>query len=199
MCKNRELKILLIDNYDSFVYNIVELLRQLDYTDITIRRNDEISVEQAKRFTHIIISPGPATPNESGNILEIIRILAPTHKILGICLGHQAIAEVFGANLIQLSCPQHGFQSEIVEVNDNILFYGLSINEQQPLRIGLYHSWLVDSNNLPNCLEVTSVNREGQIMSIRHRKFQVTGIQFHLESYMTPMGAVLFKNWMGVI
>ncbi len=199
MCKNRELKILLIDNYDSFVYNIVELLRQLDYTDLTIRRNDEISVEESKEFTHIIISPGPATPRESGNILEIISTLAPTHKILGICLGHQAIAEVFGAKLIQLSRPQHGYQSEIVEVNDNVLFHGLSINEQQPFRIGLYHSWLVDSNNIPGCLEVTSVNREGQIMSIRHRQFQVTGIQFHPESYMTPMGAVLFKNWIEVI
>lgn len=193
------MRILLIDNYDSFVYNIVELLRQLDYKDLTVRRNDEISIEEAKRFTHIIISPGPATPKESGKILEIIRILAPTHKILGICLGHQAIAEVFGAKLIQLSHPQHGFQSEIVEVNDNILFHGLSINGQQPLRIGLYHSWLVGSIAFPACLEVTSMNREAQIMSIRHRNYQVTGIQFHPESFMTPKGAVLLKNWMGVI
>jgi len=199
LCKNRELRILLIDNYDSFVYNIVELLRQLNYTEVSIKKNDEISVEEASEFTHILISPGPATPRESGNILEIIKALAPTHKILGICLGHQAIAEVFGATLIQLPHPQHGYQSEIVGVTDTRLFKGIQIDERHPFQMGLYHSWLVDKIDFPECLQITSLNREGQIMSLRHREFQVSGIQFHPESYMTPLGTVLIGNWMGVI
>ena len=113
------MKILLIDNYDSFIYNIVDLLRQLKINDITICKNDEVSVEEANRFDKIIISPGPAIPKESGNILEIIKTLAPTHSMLGICLGHQAIAEAFGAELINLSIPYHGYQTEIIPVADD--------------------------------------------------------------------------------
>lgn len=199
MCKNRELRILLIDNYDSFVYNIVELLRRLHYTGIDIKKNDEISVEEAREYTHILISPGPATPRESGNIIEIIKALAPTHQILGICLGHQAIAEAFGATLTQLSHPQHGHQSEIISVTDARMFKGIQVDERHPFQIGLYHSWLVDKIDFPECLEITSLNREDQIMSLRHRDYPVSGIQFHPESYMTPLGEVLIENWMGVI
>jgi anthranilate synthase component 2 len=195
LCKNKDLKILLIDNYDSFTYNIVELLRQLNYPNPTILKNDEISIEHASEFDKIIISPGPATPSASGNIIDIIRALAPTHAILGICLGHQAIAESLGAQLINLAHPYHGYQTEIKLCQTHYLFDGIC-DSTSSMTVGLYHSWVVDEINFPAELEITSRSTENYIMSFKHKIYDVHGIQFHPESYMTLHGKELLANWL---
>lgn len=196
------MNVLLIDNYDSFTYNIVELLRQLNVNEITLRKNDEISVVEARSFDRIILSPGPATPIESGNLMEIIQTLSPTHSILGICLGHQAIAQCFGASLKNESVPYHGFKSELNIIAEHKLFKGIPLPSSHltshisSLSIGLYHSWTVDELNFPTCLEITSKSREGNIMSIKHRTYDVHGLQFHPESYMTDFGKEMVRNFL---
>lgn len=187
------MKLLLIDNYDSFTYNIVEVLRSLAIDDISIFKNDELSVDVASSFDKIIISPGPATPQESGEILPIIHSLGPTHSILGICLGHQAIAECYGAELINMDKPLHGFQTQLDIASTHTLFEGI---EKDELTVGLYHSWLVNPLSLPEILTVTSYSTEGHIMSIKHKEFDVHGVQFHPESYMTPLGKNIMKNFL---
>jgi anthranilate synthase component 2 len=192
LCKNKGLKVLLIDNYDSFTFNIVEMLRQLNVTDLSIVKNNEITVEQASHFDKIIISPGPATPQESGNIVEIIVQLSPTKSILGICLGHQAIAVAFGGTLQNLVRPYHGFRAQLKIKEAGYLFKNLPTEFQ----IGLYHSWIVEKETLPNCLEVTALSSENIIMSIKHKTFDVQGIQFHPESFMTEYGKEMIRNWL---
>jgi anthranilate synthase component 2 len=192
LCKNKGLKVLLIDNYDSFTFNIVEMLRQLNVTDLSIVKNNEITAEQASHFDKIIISPGPATPQESGNIVEIIVQLSPTKSILGICLGHQAIAEAFGGTLQNLARPYHGFRAQLKIKEAGYLFKNLPTEFQ----IGLYHSWIVEKETLPNCLEVTALSSENIIMSIKHKTFDVQGIQFHPESFMTEYGKEMIRNWL---
>jgi anthranilate synthase component II len=182
---------LLIDNYDSFTYNIVELLRSLDLQNITVVFNNQITVLQAAKYDKIIISPGPATPIESGNIIEIIQALSPTHSILGICLGHQAIAEAFGASLIQLALPHHGYQTEIEAHKPHRIFNEI----EMPCKVGLYHSWMVDASHFPACLEITSFSNDGHIMSLQHKEYDVSGIQFHPESYMTKHGKQMLGNF----
>lgn len=186
------MKVLLIDNYDSFTFNIVEILRQLNVKDLSIVKNDEISVEMAKIFDKIIISPGPATPQESGNILEIIQQLSPTKSILGICLGHQAIAVAFGGQLQNLAKPFHGFRTKHFITEDCNLFKNLPSEFQ----IGLYHSWVVEKENLPDCLQIISLSTENNIMSLKHKQFDVQGIQFHPESFITEYGKEIFRNWL---
>lgn len=185
------MKVLLIDNYDSFTFNIVEMLRQLNVTNLSVVKNDEISVEEAQLFDKIIISPGPATPNESGNILEIIQLLSPTKSILGICLGHQAIAEAFGGKLINLEKPFHGFRTKHTITEDCNLFKNLPSEFQ----IGLYHSWVVEKETLPDCLQIISLSTENNIMSLKHKHFDVQGIQFHPESFMTEYGKEILRNF----
>ena len=192
LCKNKGLKVLLIDNYDSFTFNIVEMLRQLNVTDLSIVKNNEITVEQASHFDKIIISPGPATPQESGNIVEIIVQLSPTKSILGICLGHQAIAVAFGGTLQNLVRPYHGFRAQLKIKEAGYLFKNLPTEFQ----IGLYHSWIVEKETLPNCLEITALSSENIIMSIKHKTFDVQGIQFHPESFMTEYGKEMIRNWL---
>lgn len=186
------MKVLLIDNYDSFTFNIVEILRLLNVTDLSIVKNNEISVEHASHFDKIIISPGPATPQESGNILDIIQQLSPTKSILGICLGHQAIAVAFGGTLLNLARPFHGFSTQLKMIEAGYLFKNLPAAFQ----IGLYHSWIVDKETLPSCLQITAVSSEKIIMSIKHKTFDVQGIQFHPESFMTEFGKEMFVNWL---
>lgn len=188
------MKLLLIDNYDSFTYNIVELLRQLKMDDISIKRNNEVDIEQAHQFDKIIISPGPATPRESGNILEIIKALSPSRSILGICLGHQAIAEVFGARLHNMPNPYHGYQTELNLLIPHKLF--AFHKDKCNIKVGLYHSWVVEDNEFPDSLEITSKSTEGFIMSIKHKMFDVHGIQFHPESYMTEFGKEIIKGFL---
>ena len=188
------MKLLLIDNYDSFTYNIVALLHQLSVTTLDIYKNDQITVAEAAQYDKIIISPGPATPHESGNVLAIIDALAPTHPILGICLGHQALGIAFGATLKNLPQPYHGYQTTLNILKPHKIYAKLS--SDKPIKVGLYHSWVVDDQQLPASLLVTAISAEGYIMSIKHQVYESHGIQFHPESYMTDMGKELMQGFL---
>ena len=183
-------KIALIDNYDSFTFNLVHYLEDLN-CKVIVFRNDEFELEELKDFEAILLSPGPGIPSESGLLLEIIKIYASTKKILGICLGHQAIGEVFGAKLRNLPKVHHGVTDTITQRGTDSLFYTLP----QQLQVGRYHSWVIDSLNFPESLEITSTTNNGEIMSIRHKNFNVKGIQFHPESILTPSGKTILSNW----
>lgn len=185
------MKIVIIDNYDSFTYNLAHLVRELG-AEVTVYRNDQFALDQLEAFDKIILSPGPGIPSEAGLLLDVIRTYAGRKPILGVCLGHQAIGEVFGARLINLTDVFHGVSTEGTQMGNDYIFASL------PKRIvmGRYHSWVVDSNELPDCLEVTAISDEGQIMALRHRQFDIHGIQFHPESVLTPDGAVILKNWL---
>jgi len=187
------MKILLLDNYDSFTYNLLHLLRELG-ADAEVCRNDKISLDEVERFDKILLSPGPGIPEESGVLLPLIRRYAPVKSILGVCLGEQAIGEAFGAQLINLANVHHGVCSDIrVITKDEPLFYGL----EDGFRAGRYHSWIVSRENFPDCLEITAEDREEkQIMAIRHRTYDVRGIQFHPESVLTPKGKTIIANWL---
>ena len=186
------MKILLLDNYDSFTWNLYHYLEQLADGKIVVRQNDEITVEEAGAFDKIVLSPGPGLPDEAGATKEIIRVYASSKPILGVCLGHQAIAEVFGARLKNLSAVKHGISSKlIIKEKNEKLFSG--INEE--ISIGHYHSWVVDENDLPPDLKVTAEDEEGNIMSLRHNQYNVCGVQFHPESVLTTNGLTILKNW----
>lgn len=186
----KETSILVIDNYDSFVYNLVHYLEEFGCS-VTVKRNDEINLEEVENYDKILLSPGPGIPEEAGIMKRLISEYASKKDILGVCLGQQAIAEVFGGSIINLSKVFHGVSSKIkICVNDEALFNGLP-NE---LEVGRYHSWVVDLN-LPTCLEATSFDENGQIMSLRHRDFNVRAVQFHPESVLTPHGKEILHNW----
>lgn len=183
-------KILVIDNYDSFVYNLVHYLEELD-CQVTVRRNDQLELEDVEDFDKILLSPGPGIPSEAGLLKPIIEKYASTKSILGVCLGQQAIGEVFGGKLGNLESVYHGVATSIeVCVEDEILFKDLP----KQLMVGRYHSWVV-LKELPDALEVTSYDDKGQIMSLRHREFDVRGVQFHPESVLTPEGKKMIENW----
>lgn len=182
--------ILVIDNYDSFVYNLVHYLEELDCR-VVVKRNDRLALEEAEQFDKILLSPGPGIPDEAGLLKQIIKKYAATKSILGVCLGQQAIAEVFGGKLLNLEKVHHGIASEItLTVDDESLFHGLP----KKLTVGRYHSWAVNPN-LPPVLESTSLAENGEIMSLRHREFDVKGVQFHPESILTPDGKKMIYNW----
>jgi anthranilate synthase component 2 len=183
-------KIALIDNYDSFTFNLVHYLEDLN-CKVIVFRNDEFELEELKDFEAILLSPGPGIPSESGLLLEVIKTYASTKKILGICLGHQAIGEVFGAKLRNLPKVHHGVFDTITQTGTDSLFNTLP----QQLQVGRYHSWVIDSLNFPESLEITSTTDNGEIMSIRHKNFNVKGIQFHPESILTPTGKTILSNW----
>jgi anthranilate synthase component 2 len=183
-------KVLVIDNYDSFTYNLVHYLEDLD-CKVTVVRNDKLRLEDVKPFDKIILSPGPGIPDEAGLLKAIIEEYAPTKSILGVCLGQQAIGEVFGGELINLDEVYHGVATKVtISVNDESLFKGLEKN----IEVGRYHSWVVNTN-LPDCLEATSFDENGQVMSIRHKEYDVKGVQYHPESVLTPDGKQILKNW----
>ena len=187
------MKILVLDNYDSFTYNLVYLLRDLGYSDyIDVVRNDKISLGEVEKYDKIMLSPGPGIPDEAGIMKELIRKYAPAKSILGICLGHQGIAEVFGAELYNLPEVLHGRES-IVEVSDvgERLFQGIP----RTFTIGHYHSWVVKNDSINGKLKVTAVNNENMIMGIRHVDFDVRGLQFHPESILTSYGKEIIENW----
>lgn len=186
-------KILLLDNYDSFTYNLLHILRELG-ADTEVFRNDKITVEEAGRFDKILLSPGPGIPSEAGILLPLIERYAPEKSILGVCLGEQAIAEVFGARLENLSRVFHGVESQILITADDPLFEGLG-NE---ITAGRYHSWVVSKKGFPSdVLEITAEDKEERmIMGIRHKRYDVRGIQFHPESLMTPSGSRIIENWL---
>lgn len=184
-------KMVLIDNYDSFTFNLVHYLEELD-CDVVVLRNDEFEIEELQSFDAIILSPGPGIPSESGLLLEVIKTYASTKKILGICLGHQAIGEVFGATLLNLDSVFHGVSTKInITDTTETLFSNLP----QQIEVGRYHSWTINPTNLPEVLEVTSESENGEIMSIRHKNFNVKGVQFHPESILTPSGKTILANW----
>ena len=183
-------KVLVIDNYDSFTYNLVHYLEDLDY-DVTVIRNDKLELDDVKPFNKIVLSPGPGIPDEAGLLKPIIETYASTKSILGVCLGQQAIGEVFGGTLINLDEVYHGVATNVtISVNDESLFDGLEKN----IEVGRYHSWVV-ANNLPECLEATSFDENGQIMSLRHKEYDVKGVQYHPESVLTPDGKKILENW----
>ena len=182
--------VLVIDNYDSFVYNLVHYLEDLG-CKVTVRRNDELALKEVEKYDKILLSPGPGIPNEAGMLKKIISTYAASKSIFGVCLGQQAIGEVFGGKLLNLPDVFHGVASKIkVCVQDESLFSGLS----EEMEVGRYHSWVVDGN-LPDCLEATSYDENGQVMSLRHRDFDVRAVQFHPESVLTPQGKKMLENW----
>lgn len=183
-------KVLVIDNYDSFTYNLVHYLEDLN-CDVTVVRNDKLILDDVEPFDKIVLSPGPGVPDEAGLLKPIIERFAPTKSILGVCLGQQAIGEVFGGSLINLEDVYHGVATKVtITVNDELLFDGLG----KEIEVGRYHSWVVNPN-LPDCLEATSVDANGQIMSLRHKIYDVKGVQYHPESVLTPNGKQILKNW----
>ncbi len=184
--------ILILDNYDSFTYNLYHLVKELGYNDIEVHRNDKITLEEVDRFDKIILSPGPGIPEEAGLLLPVIRTYAPVKSILGVCLGHQAIGEAFGANLSNLTEVYHGIQSQIRITNPDTLFEGMN----KELHVGRYHSWVIDPLGFPQELEITAESAEGQIMAIRHKSYDVHGIQFHPESVLTPLGKNILQNFL---
>jgi len=184
-------KILVIDNYDSFTYNLVHYLEDLN-CEVTVYRNDEFDIDEIAHFDKILLSPGPGIPDEAGLLKAVIVKYAPTKSILGVCLGQQAIGEVFGGTLSNLDKVYHGVATMVkTSVNDELLFEGLG-NE---FEVGRYHSWVVDAD-LPEALEATSFDENGQVMSLRHRTFDVRGVQFHPESVLTPNGKKILENWL---
>lgn len=185
-------KILVIDNYDSFTYNLVHYLEALN-CEVTVLRNDEVNIEDPEHFDKILLSPGPGVPSEAGLLEDIIKRYAPTKSILGICLGQQAIGEVFGGQLINLDTVYHGVAASItIIVADEPLFKGI----EKQISVGRYHSWSVSREGFPEILEITSVDENGQIMSLRHKVYDVRGVQFHPESILTPYGKKMLKNWL---
>ncbi|PKH68853.1 aminodeoxychorismate/anthranilate synthase component II [Flavobacterium sp. ALD4] len=184
-------KVLVIDNYDSFVYNLVHYLEDLE-CEVTVYRNDEFNIDEIAEFDKILLSPGPGVPEEAGLLKDIIRKYGATKSILGVCLGQQAIGEVYGGTLSNLEKVYHGIATMVkTVVDDEGLFEGLG-NE---FEVGRYHSWVVDST-LPEMLEATSFDENGQVMSLRHRTFDVRGVQFHPESVLTPNGKKILENWL---
>lgn len=184
-------KILVIDNYDSFTFNLVHYLEALD-AEVTVLRNDEVTLDDPEDFEKILLSPGPGVPDEAGLLKQIIKRYAVSKSILGVCLGQQAIAEVFGGSLINLQTVHHGVAATIqITVENDPLYAGLD----NQIEVGRYHSWSVDPTTLPESLEATSVDSSGNIMSLRHRVLDVRGVQFHPESVLTPCGRQIIENW----
>lgn len=186
------MQILVIDNYDSFTFNLVHYLDDLG-AQVTVWRNDEFELNDVARFGKILISPGPGIPDEAGMSKAVINEFAPTKDILGVCLGLQAIGEVFGGRLHNLENVHHGVATKAtILVNDEPLFKGLP----SEIEVGRYHSWVVSRDHFPPDLEVTAVDGAGEIMALRHRFFHVKGVQFHPESILTPYGKAILKNWL---
>lgn len=189
------MKILVIDNYDSFVYNLVHYLEALN-CEVTVARNDGFSMKDVAGFDKILLSPGPGIPDEAGKMKRLIHEYASSKSILGICLGQQAIAEVFGGKLENLDEVFHGVATKAtITVEDEPLFNGF----EKEMEIGRYHSWVVSNEDFPDVLEITSVDENGNIMSLRHKLYDIRSVQFHPESVLTPLGKQLLKNWVNML
>lgn len=184
------MKIVIIDNYDSFTYNLSHLIKELG-AEVTVFRNDRFELSDLEPFDKIVLSPGPGIPSEAGLLLDVIHAYAGKKPILGVCLGHQAIGEVFGGKLENLSEVFHGVATPCNIVTDDPIFSGL----ERTITIGRYHSWVVSHEKFPDCLEVTAVSDDGQIMALRHKTMNIHGIQFHPESVLTPDGKTMIKNF----
>jgi anthranilate synthase component 2 len=190
--QNSLVKILLLDNYDSFTYNLLHLVEQFDGVEVRVCRNDRMSIEEAGRYDKLLLSPGPGLPKDAGILEPLIREYAGRKSILGICLGMQAIGEVFGASLFNLDKVQHGVANTTTITDEaETLFQGIP----KQFKTGRYHSWMVSRENLPEVLEITSVDEQNNIMSLRHKTLDVRGVQFHPESILTEYGKELIGNW----
>jgi len=183
--------IIIIDNYDSFTYNLVHYLEDLN-AKVTVFRNDEFDLDELEIFDKILLSPGPGIPEEAGLLIDVIKKYGATKSILGICLGQQAIGEVFGGSLLNLEKVYHGVSSKVKLTKEDSLFKDLP-NE---FEVGRYHSWVINPVDFPADLEITSVDENGEIMSIRHKTFDVKGVQYHPESILTPNGKKILENWL---
>lgn len=185
------MKIVIIDNYDSFTYNLSHLLKELGAV-VTVVRNDKFELKDLEQYDKIVLSPGPGIPSEAGLLLDVIRTYAGRKPILGVCLGHQAIGEVFGASLENLKEVYHGVQTEGTQLGNDYIFDGLP----ERVMMGRYHSWVVAKDSVPECLEVTAMSDDGEIMAMRHRQYDIHGIQFHPESVLTPEGKTIVGNFL---
>ena len=186
-------KILVIDNYDSFTYNLVHAIKKISGLQVDVFRNDQIKLEDIDQYDKIVLSPGPGLPREAGLLLDIIKTYAPGKSILGVCLGHQAIGEAFGGKLHNMNRVIHGMATRVrVTPAGSALFEGLP----ESFDAGRYHSWIVQEDTLPDCLEVTSYDDEGRIMSMKHKTYNLEGVQFHPESVLTPLGEKIIENWL---
>jgi anthranilate synthase component II len=187
------MKILVIDNYDSFTYNLVHAIKKISGFAVDVFRNDEVRLEQIEKYTKIVLSPGPGLPSEAGLLTDIIKMFAPHKSILGVCLGHQAIGEAYGGRLLNMNRVIHGMATLVKLTNNkSVIFNGLP----DTFEAGRYHSWIVERDNLPECFEITSEDESGVIMSMKHKKFDVEGLQFHPESVLTPLGEKMIINWL---
>ncbi|HEY1039406.1 MAG TPA: aminodeoxychorismate/anthranilate synthase component II [Bacteroidia bacterium] len=184
-------KILVIDNYDSFTYNLVHLLKEVTVDTITVTRNDKIGANEVDQYDKILISPGPGIPSEAGISMEVIRRYAATKSVLGICLGHQAIAEVFGGKLVNTQKVYHGVATPIHILKKDSLFSDIPVS----FNVGRYHSWLACKERFSPDLEITAEDSEGNIMALSHKHYDVKGLQFHPESILTPYGKQIMNNW----
>ena len=185
------MKIVIIDNYDSFTYNLSHLLKELG-AEVDVVRNDKFELKELEQYDKIVLSPGPGIPSEAGLLLDVIRTYAGRKPILGVCLGHQAIGEVFGASLENLKEVYHGVQTEGTQLGNDYIFEGLP----ERVMMGRYHSWVVAKDSVPECLEVTAMSDDGEIMAMRHRQYDIHGIQFHPESVLTPEGKTIVGNFL---
>jgi anthranilate synthase component 2 len=191
------MKILIFDNYDSFTYNLVHLVEKILHQKVEVCRNDQIELEKVNEFDKIILSPGPGIPAEAGLLLPLIKEYASSKSILGVCLGHQAIGEAFGATLINLSTVYHGVATKIKVKNKTSKQRKDLFNElPEEMEVGRYHSWIVSDKCFPDDLEVTAYDENGYIMALQHKTFDVQGVQFHPESVLTPDGEKIMKNWL---
>ena len=185
------MKTVIIDNYDSFTYNLAHLVKELG-AEVDVLRNDKFELEELEKYDKIILSPGPGIPEEAGLLLEVIRTYAGRKPILGVCLGEQAIGQAFGGKLTNLSEVFHGIQTNVKIKNKDYIFSGLPTE----IPVGRYHSWVVDTEGFPEELVITAISSEGQIMALKHREYDVHGIQFHPESVLTPDGKQIVGNWL---
>jgi anthranilate synthase component 2 len=185
------MKILVIDNYDSFTYNLVHALKKFEGVSVTVKRNDEVADGEPELYDKIVFSPGPGIPVEAGSLLSIIRDYAGKKPMLGVCLGHQAIGEAFGGTLQNMNDVLHGIATPITIVAKSYLFE----NIPETFDAGRYHSWIVEKESLPEILEITSIDKEGRIMSFHHKEYDIQGVQFHPESVLTPIGEKILENW----
>ncbi len=186
-------KILVFDNYDSFTYNLVHYIEEIVGYKVDVYRNDQISLEDVEKYDKILLSPGPGVPKDAGILIPLIQKYGPTKSIMGVCLGHQAIAEAFGGSISNLSKVYHGVATPITITTDTeLLFKDIPKN----INVGRYHSWVVNEEDLPDCFTITSRDEEGKIMGVHHNEFDVRGVQFHPESILTEHGKKMMENWL---
>lgn len=192
MNKDHKGTVLVIDNYDSFTYNLVHLINELGF-EAVVWRNDKFELADVAQYDKILLSPGPGIPVEAGLLLEVIKTYAASKSIMGVCLGQQAIAEAFGGSLLNLGRPMHGIATPISVLDQTELIFN---NCPELIEVGRYHSWVVNPADLPSSLKITAVDGDGQIMALRHAQYDVCGVQFHPESVLTPSGKQMMKNWL---